>query len=162
MYTFYYQGFFFFVFLGELSDPHYKSLHVLSLIYVIIFVGFFCSETISPYVFLILNVIQLSTGLCLLSAAILSKDKTSVSIQCKDVSPNSSVLSFDSFLDSASASGIEFSLTYSISKPNDVNPIAHLSILDVMTLGNSFLGLNINGLWSLLKIIFFQSKVVGL
>ena len=38
--------------------------------------------------------------------------------------------------------------------------IAHLSILDVMILGNSFLGLNINSndLWSLLKRIFFPIK----
>ena len=88
----------FFVFLGELSDPHYKSLHVLLLTYVL----FLCRD-IPPWnnfpicFFLILDVTQLSTGSCLVSAAILSKDKTSVSTQCKNVSSNSSsVLSFDS------------------------------------------------------------------
>ena len=40
--------------------------------------------------------------------------------------------------------GSEFPLTYSISKSNAINLIAHLCILDVVTLGNSFLGLNIN------------------
>ena len=74
------------------------------------------------------------------------------------------VLSFDSLenwnLDSASMFGIKFPLTYSISKSNAINLIAYLSILDVVTLGNSFLGLNINsnGLWSLLKRIFFPIK----
>ena len=44
--------------------------------------------------FLILNVILLSTGSCLVSTAILPKDKTSVFTQCKNVSSNShSVLS---------------------------------------------------------------------
>ena len=36
--------------------------------------------------------------------------------------------------------GIEFPLTYSISKSNAINLFAHLSILDVRTLGNTFLG----------------------
>ena len=47
-------------------------------------------------------------------------------------------------LDSESTCGIQFPLTYSISKSNAINLIAHLSILDVVTLGNSFLGLNMN------------------
>ena len=126
---------FIFVFLGELSNPHYKSLHVLPFTY-IFFDGSLRLGVISPYVFLILDVILLSTGSCLVSAAILSKDKTSVSTQCKNVFSNSfSVLSFD-------------------------NLYAHLSILDVGTLGYSFLGLNINsnGIWSLLKIIFLSIK----
>ena len=50
-----------------------------------------------PICFFILDVILLSTGSCLVSVAILSKDKTPVSTQCKNVSSNSSsVLSFDS------------------------------------------------------------------
>ena len=128
------------------------------------FVRFFCPGTSSPCVFLILDVIWLSIGSCLVSAAILSKDKTSVSTKCKNVSSNSSVLSFDSLknhnLDIESTCGIEFSLTYSISKSNTINLIAYLCILDVVTLDNSFLGLNINfnGLWSLLK-NFFPIKI---
>ena len=82
--------------MGELSDPHYKSLHVLSLTHVLFFVGSLHLGAISPNVFLILDVILLGTGSCLVPTAIVSKDKTSVSTQCKNVSSNSSVLYFDS------------------------------------------------------------------
>lgn len=40
--------------------------------------------------------------------------------------------------------GIEFPLTYSISNLMAINLIAHHDILDVVTLGNCFLGLNID------------------
>ena len=56
------------------------------------FLWSFHPGTISPF-----DVIQHSTGSYLVSAAILPKDKTSLSTQCKNVSSNSSfVLSFDS------------------------------------------------------------------
>ena len=60
------------------------------------FEGSFRPRAISPYVFIILDVILHCTRSCLVSAAILSKDKTSVSNQYKNVSSNSSLLSFDS------------------------------------------------------------------
>ena len=74
MYTF--LSLIFFVFLGELSDPHYKLLHVLSLTYVLFLCRVFLPWNNFPIrFFLILDVILLSTGPCLVSAAILSKAK---------------------------------------------------------------------------------------
>ena len=82
VYTFYYQ--FSLVFLGKLSGHHYKSLHVLSLTYVLFLCWVFLPwSNFSIRFFLVLDVILLSAGSCLVSAAILSKDKTSVSTQCK-------------------------------------------------------------------------------
>ncbi len=77
---------FLFVFLGELSDPHYKSLYVLSSTYVLFLCRVFLLWNNLPHTFLlILGDILLNIGSCLVSAAILSKDKTSVPIQCNNV-----------------------------------------------------------------------------
>ena len=155
----------FFVFLGELSDPHYKSLHILSLTYVLFFVGSFRPGTISPYVFfLILDVTLLITRSCLLSVAILSKNKIPVSTQCKMYLQ---ILLRFYLLSSCKITilmvyirtELNF-LGHILYQSNVINLIVHVSILDVVTLGNSFLGLiiNSNGLWSLLKRNFFPVK----
>ena len=63
-------------------------------------------------------------------------------------------------LDSASTCGMVFPLTYIMSKSNAMILIAHLNILDDVTLGKSFVGLNKNsrGLWSNFKRNFWPNK----
>ena len=70
----------FFVFWGKLSDLHYKSLHILSLTYVLFLCKIF--PFWNNFLICFLSVILLSNGSCLVFTAILSKDKTSVSTQC--------------------------------------------------------------------------------
>ena len=114
--------------------------------------------------FLMRSSLLLSIAFCWGSLLSVLQDSTSVFTHCIILSSEFSCYSpislWNLSLDSVSTYGMVFPLTYIMSKSNAMILIAHLKILDDVTLGNSFLGLNKNskGLWSDFKRNFFPNK----
>ena len=116
--------------------------------------------------FLMGSSIPLSIGSCWVSLLSVLRDSTSISTHCIILSSKFSCSSPFSLrnlgLDCASTGGMVFPLTYIMSKSNAMILIPYVKILEDVTLGNSFLGLNKNskGLSSDFKRSFFAIRKV--
>ena len=115
--------------------------------------------------FLLCSSIPLSIGSCWVSLLSVLRDSMSIFTHCIILSLEFSCSSpfslWNLSLDSASTCGMVFPLTYIMSKSNAMILIAHLKIVDNVTLGNFSLGLNKNSrsLWSDSKRNFLPNKI---